>query len=76
MVPLLEESGKRFGGQILYASFGLFWKERNRRSFENVELSIQRLKYLFLCNLLTCTKLFIGERLLSIIDFIDWLGSV
>ena len=56
--------------------FWTIWKERNRKSFENVELSIQRLKYLFLCNLLTWTKLFIGERLMSLIDFIDWLGLV
>ena len=42
--------------------FWTIWKERNRKSFENVELSIQRLKYLFLCNLLTWTKLFIGEN--------------
>ena len=70
MVPLLEESKKRFGGQLLYASSGPFGK-RNKRSIENVELSIQRLKYLFLCNLLTWTKLFIDERLMSIVDFID-----
>ena len=38
-----------------------------------MELSIQRLKYLFL---LTWTKLFIGERLMSILDFIDWFASV
>ena len=56
--------------------FWTIWKERNRRYFENVELPIQRLKYLFLCNLLTWMKLFIGERLMSTIDFIDWLDSV
>ena len=75
MVSLLEENRKKFGGRLLYTSYGQFGK-RNRRSFENVELSIQRLKYLFLCNLLTWTKLFIGERLMSIVDFIYWLGSV
>ena len=40
-------------------------------SFENMELSVQGLKFLFLCNLLTWTELFIGESLMSIIDFID-----
>ena len=32
MVPLLEESGKRFGGQLIYASSGLFGK----REIENL----------------------------------------
>ena len=31
--------------------FWTIWKKGNRRSFENVELSIQRLKFLFLSNL-------------------------
>ena len=75
MVPLLEENRKKFGAAPL-CLFWTIWKEINRRSFENMELFIQRLKCLFLCNLLTWTKLFIGERLMFIVDFIDWMGSV
>ena len=59
------------------ASFCLFWtiwKERNR-SFENMELSIQRLKFLFMCNLVSWAYLFIEHSFMSIVDFIDWLGS-
>ena len=53
--------------------FWTIWKERNRRSFENVELFVQRLKFLFLCTLLSWTNLFIENSFL--VDFIDWLGS-
>ena len=73
MTLLLEESVKKFGGQLLFVSS--IWKERNKTSFENVELSIQRLKFLFLCSLLSWTNLFIENTTMSLVDFIDWLGS-
>ena len=49
--------------------------ERNRRSFENRGLSIQRLKFLFLCSILSSTNLFIEHSSMSLVNFIDWLGS-
>ena len=55
----------------------LFWticKERNRISFKNEGLFVQRLKSLFLYNLFCWTKLYIVEGLISFYDFIDWLG--
>ena len=55
--------------------FWTIWKERNRRYFKNVELSIQRLKFLFLCNLLSWSNLFIENTTLFLVYFIDWLGS-
>ena len=55
--------------------FRTIWNERNRRSFENMELSIQRLKFLFLCSLLYWTNMFIEHIFMSLVDFIDWLGT-
>ena len=73
MARLLEERGRKCGEQRLFASFGLFGK-RNR-SFENNELSVQRLKFLFMCSLVSWAYLFIEHSSMSIVDFIDWLGS-
>ena len=53
--------------------FWLLWKEGYIRVFENMEFFVQKLKILFLRNLLTRTKLFIGESLMSLNDFIDLL---
>ena len=55
--------------------FWTIWTERNKRSFENVELSVQRLKFVFLCNLLSWTNLFIKHTSMPLVDFIDWLGT-
>ena len=74
MTHLLEESGKKFEGQYLYAFFGQYRKREIED--ENVELFVQRLKMLILCDLLTWTRLFISDNSMSIIVFIDWLGLV
>ena len=55
--------------------FWTIWKERNKRSFENMELSIQRFKFLFLCSLLSWTNMLIEHTSMSLVDFIDWLGT-
>ena len=60
---------------MLLCLFWIIWKERNRRSFENVKLSIQRLKFLFLCNLLCWSNLFIENTTMFLFNFIDWLRS-
>ena len=68
---------KRLGELLLYAFFfWIIWKERNGRSFENEELSNHGLKVLFLCRLFPWSNLFIGNKLMSLFDFIDWFGSV
>ena len=38
-------------------------------------LAIQKLKNSFVCNLWGCAKLYIGEELLSLIGFLEWLAS-
>ena len=55
--------------------FWTVWKARNRLTFNDDVLSIQRLKYLFVFSLWSEAKLFIADCLLTIVNFIDWLGS-
>ena len=55
--------------------FGIIWKERKQRSFENEKHSNQSLKAPFLafffCGLV---KLYTDEDSMPLIDFEDWLG--
>ena len=55
--------------------FWTVWNARNRLAFKDDELSIQRLKYSFLLSLWSEAKLFIVECPLTMVNFIDWLGS-
>ena len=55
--------------------FWMVWKERNRITFDNEELSIHRMKNSFVCSVWSWTKLYIDERPLPLINFFDWLGS-
>ena len=50
-------------------------KARNRIVFEDSVLSIQRLKASFMYLLWPKTKLFIKDGPLTLIDFIDWVGT-
>ena len=54
--------------------FWIIWKERNRRAFENVQLSNEELKFSFLCNFLEWSKGGLGQESFFLIDFINWLG--
>ena len=67
---------KKVWGATPLCLFWIIWKEKNRRSFENMELFDHRLKVLFLYILFSWSKLFIGEKSLSLLDFIDWMGSI
>ena len=51
------------------------WKERNRIVFDNEVLLIQRMKNSFVCNLFSWAKSSIVVGPLSLINFVDWLGS-
>ena len=55
--------------------FWSIWKTRNKIAFEDSVLSIQRLKASFVYLLWLETKLFIKYDHLTLIDFIDWVGS-
>ena len=55
--------------------FWTVWKMRNRLAFNDDVLSIQRLEYLFVFSLWSEAKLFIDDCPLTIVSFIDWLGS-
>ena len=48
---------------------------RDKIAFKNEALSNQRLKNSFICNLWSWTTKFIDDGPLSLISFIDWLGS-
>ena len=55
--------------------FWTVWKTRNRLTFKDNELSIQKLKYSFILSLWYEAKLFLVECSQSLVNFIDWLGS-
>ena len=50
------------------------WKTRNRLTFRDDELSIQRLKYSFLFSFCSEAKFFIVYCPITIANFIDWFG--
>ena len=54
--------------------FWIVWKERNGVAFEDEDLSIKRMKYSFVCNLWSWSKLCIDEGPNSLINFFEWLG--
>ena len=49
--------------------FWLVWKERNRLAFRNEELSIQRLKYSFVCNLWSWVRVSLVASPSSLVSF-------
>ena len=56
----------------------IFWtvlKTKNKIAFEEEVLSIQRLKSSFVYFLWSETKLFIKDGPLTLVGFIDWVGS-
>ena len=51
--------------------FKTVWKARNRLTFNDDVLSIQRLEYIFVFSLWLEAKLFIADRPLTLVKFID-----
>ena len=55
--------------------FWTVWKERNLLVFDNTTISIHRVKSSFVYNLWSWSRAFIDMRPISLVSFIDWLGS-
>ena len=59
----------------LLCIFWTVWKEKNLLAFGNKELSLQRLKNSFACNLWSWVRVSVDLSYFSLVSFIDWLGS-
>ena len=55
--------------------FWTVWKRRNKVAFEEIELSIQRLKSSFVYLLWLETKMSIKDGPSTLVDFVDWVVS-
>ena len=54
--------------------FWSVWKEMNLSAFGNEELSLQRRKYSFVCNLWSWVRVLIVLSPFSLVSFFEWLG--
>ena len=55
--------------------FWTLWRERNRRAFHNYESIDQAIKNYFLHLFWDWVRLSIEDGSLSLLDFVDWVGS-
>ena len=55
--------------------FWTFWWERNRRAFYNYESMDQVIKNSFLYLFWDWARLYIEDGSLSLLDFVNWVGS-
>ena len=55
--------------------FWSIWRERNRRAFENCESLDETIKSSFLYLFWDWIRLHIRDESMSLLDFVDWLGS-
>ena len=55
--------------------FWSVWEEINLLAFGNEELSLQRLKYSFVCNIWSWVRMSVVLSPSSLVSFFDWLGS-
>ena len=73
MVVLSGRNRRTHVKLLLCVCFRLFGK-RDRRVFDNVELTDQELKSLFMGNLLELVNGGLKDVSMSLVDFVDWLG--
>ena len=57
-----------------FAFFGQYGGKETGSFFENVIISINRMKSTFLCNLWSSVNLHSVERPRSLVDFLTWVG--
>ena len=50
------------------------WKERNKRTFNDVEQSDQAIKSTFLYTFGNYDRVYINDHTMLILDFVDWLS--
>ena len=55
--------------------FWALWRERNRRAFDNFESMDRTIKNSFLYLFWDWVRLYIEGGSLSLLDFVDWIGS-
>ena len=69
----LGKARKKAWQMVPLCIFWSVWKERNLLAFGNDELSLQRLKNSFVCNLWVRVSTVLSPS--SLVSFFDWLGS-
>ena len=87
-VPSLYEEDSSFLERFFYGKalqegldgsplciFWTIWWERNRLVFEDVNISVNRMKSTFLCNLWSWVNLYSVERSMFLVDFFN-LGGI
>ena len=57
-----------------FAFFGQYGEKETSSFFENVIISINRMKSIFLCNLWSSVNLHSVKRPRSLVDFLTWVG--
>ena len=63
-----------FGGKEIELWSWTICRQRNRIAFDNEDISVNRMKSSFLCNLWSWTNLYIVDRPRSLVDFFDLVG--
>ena len=70
-----KKKKKKVGRLHHYAFFYPSGGESNRRAFENCESLHQTIKNSFLYLFWEWVRLYIGDGSMSLLDFVNWLGS-
>lgn len=51
-------------------------KRETKEHLKNIKQLVHSLKNSFVINLLSCVRMHIVERTLSLFEFVDWMGSI